>query len=479
MLQSTPIYSAIKAYAGEDFLRLHMPGHVGKGIYQPELSAVASLDVTEIPGLDDLHLPLGIIQQSQELLARAFAAGDSFFLVNGATEGIHALFLALGYEGRKVLIPRNAHRSFFGGMVLAGTMPVYIPVQTEPELGLALAVTAGDIDSLLKQNPEAEAVFLTSPSYYGTTSDIAGIAAITRAAGKSLLVDEAHGAHFSFNKLYPRPALQGGADAVVNGLHKTLPVLNQGAALHLASGWSKKNQVNKVISLLATTSPSYPIMASIELARHFMEENGESLLGRAYELSSLYRFKINGIRGLRTCEQDMQRVNGVAQLDPLKVLISVQGTALTGYHFASLLRERYQVQVELEDSNVILAMFSVFHEERDWDRFYRALRDIAAAYPGQGRLPVKVEHAPLPHMALPPREAFVAPCRRVPLKDAVNQIAGEMVAAYPPGIPCLLPGELIDREILEYLVYLSRCGARIQGPEDATLQSMGIIDLPS
>jgi arginine decarboxylase len=478
-MQATPIFSALKAYAGQDFLRLHMPGHAGKGIDQPELGAVSLLDVTEIPGLDDLHLPQGIIQQSQELLARAFAAGESFFLVNGATEGIHALFLALGYEGRKVLIPRNAHRSFFGGMVLAGTIPVYIPVQTEPELGLALAVTAEDIDCLLKQNPEAEAVFLTSPSYYGTTSDIAGIVAVTRAAGKSLLVDEAHGAHFGFNKLYPQPALQGGADAVVNGLHKTLPVLNQGAALHIASGWDKKNQVNKVVSLLATTSPSYPIMASIELARHFMEEQGESLLGRAYELSRLYRPKINSIRGLKTCEQDMERVNGVAQLDPLKVLISVQGTALSGYQFSSLLRERYQVQVELEDSNVILAMFSMFHEEQDWDRFYRALWDIAVAYPGQARPPVKVELAPWPQMVLSPREAFAAPYRRVPLKDAVNQIAGEMVAAYPPGIPCLLPGELIDRAMLEYLIYLSRCPARIHGPEDASLQSINIIDLPA
>ncbi|MGS0763092.1 aminotransferase class I/II-fold pyridoxal phosphate-dependent enzyme [Syntrophomonas curvata] len=479
MPQATPIYSALKAYAGKDFLRLHMPGHAGKGIKQQELSAFASLDVTEVPGLDDLHLPAGIIQQSQELLARAFAAGDSCFLVNGATEGIHALFLALGSEGKKILLPRNAHRSFYGGMVLSGAMPVYIPVQTEPGLGIALAVTAEDIDRLLRRNPEAEAVFFASPSYYGTTCDIAAIAAVTRTWGKNLLVDEAHGAHFSFSKLYPQPALRSGADAVVNGLHKTLPVLNQGAVLHLSASLADNSRIRKAASLLATTSPSYPVLASIELARQFMEENGESLLERAYEFSRHYRCQINHITGLKTCEQELREVTGVAQLDPLKVLVSVQGTALNGYQFASQLRDKHRIQVELEDSNVILAMFSIFHEAQDWKRFYQALEDIAYSYPGQGRKSVKVELNPLPPMLLSPRQAFMAPCRRVALKDGVNQIAGEMIAAYPPGIPCILPGELISREMIDYLAYLSRSGARIQGPEDAALNYINIIDLPS
>lgn len=479
MPEITPIYSALKAYAGEDILRLHMPGHAGKGIKQPELSTIASLDVTEVPGLDDLHLPAGIIQQSQELLARAFGAGESYFLVNGATQGIHALFLALGSEGKKVLLPRNAHRSFYGAMVLSGAIPVYMPVQTEPGLGIALAVTAEDIDSLLRLNPEAEAVFLASPSYYGTTCDIAAIAAITHASGKHLLVDEAHGAHFSFSPLYPQPALRSGADAVVNGLHKTLPVLNQGAALHLSGNLAENSRVRKAVSLLATTSPSYPILASMELARQFMEANGESLLEQAYELSRCYRCQINRISGLKTCEQELRGVAGVAQLDPLKILVSVQGTALSGYQFASLLRDKYKIQVELEDSNVILAMFSIFHEAHDWDRFYQALRDIAGSYPGQERRPGKVEIPPLSRMVLTPRQAFMAPCRRVTLKDGVNWIAGEMIAAYPPGIPCILPGELISPEMADYLAYLSGSGARIQGPEDAALHYINIIDLPS
>lgn len=477
--ETTPIYSALRAYAGEDVLRLHMPGHAGKGIKQQEISALASLDVTEVTGLDDLHLPVGIIQASQELLARAFAAETSYFLVNGATSGIHALLMALGTEGKKILLPRNAHRSFYGGMLLSGAIPVYMPVQTEPELGIALAVTAGDVDRLLGQNPEAEAVFVASPSYYGTTCDIAAIAAVTHTAGKKLVVDEAHGAHFYFSQRYPRPALKSGADAVVNGLHKTLPVLNQGAALHLSAGLAAEGRIKKALSLLTTTSPSYPILASIELARQFMEENGESLLDRAYELSRHYRCQINKITGLKTCEPELQAVAGVAELDPLKLLVSVQGTALNGYQFADLLRNKYRIQVELEDSNLILAMFSIFHEARDWERFYQALQAIAGTYPGRGRQPVKVEFAPLPRMLLSPRQAFTAPCRKVALKDGLNQIAGEMIAAYPPGIPCILPGELISQEMVDYLTYLTGSGARIQGPEDASLHYINIIDLPS
>ncbi len=478
-MPKTPIYSALKAYAGEDFLRLHMPGHAGKGMEQQELSAAAAWDVTEIPGLDDLHLPGGIIRQSQELLARAFAAGYSYFLVNGATEGIHALFLALGREGKEILLPRNAHRSFYGGMVLSGAVPVYIPVQTEAQLGIALAVTAEDIETLLQRHPEAQTVFLASPSYYGTTCDVAAIAAVTRDLGKNLLVDEAHGSHFSFSDLYPQPALRSGADAVVNGLHKTLPVLNQGAALHLSAGWADNSRIRQTVSLLATTSPSYPVMASIELARQFMEENGASLLERAYEFSRCCSCRINRITGLKTCEQELRKVAGVAQLDPLKILVSVQGTALSGYQFASRLRDKYRIQVELADSNIILAMFSIFHEAQDWTRFYQALQDIAVSYPGPGGQPVKVELPPPPHMLLSPRQAFMAPCRRVPLRDGVNKTAGEMIAAYPPGIPCILPGELISREMIDYLVYLVRSGARIQGPEDAALRYINIIDGPS
>jgi len=473
---TTPIYTALQQYAGKDFLRLHMPGHIGKGIKQQELCRLAALDLTEIPGLDDLHLPTGVIKESQELLARAFGAAKSYFLVNGATSGVHALFLALNKEGEKVLLPRNAHRSFYGGLVLSGAVPVYLPVQVETDLGVALSVTAEDVNSLLISNPDVNNVFISSPSYYGTGCDIAAIAAITSGYNKLLLVDEAHGAHFAFSPLYPKTALESGADAVVNGLHKTLPVFNQGACLHLSARLADDLRMAKTLSLLTTTSPSYPILASIELARILMEESGESLLEESYQLSTEYRRKINTIAGLSCCEQELQAVNGVMGLDPLKILVSLRGSALNGYQFGALLRERYGVQVELEDHNFILAMFTIFHDRNDWEKFYHALQAIAATYPGRERTKPRVELPPLPPMLLTPRQAFMASSLKVPVKEALNRIAAEMIAIYPPGIPCLLPGELINQEMLDYITYLGKNGTRIQGPQDPSLQYINVID---
>lgn len=475
MLGSTPIYTALQQYAGKDFLRLHMPGHVGKGIKQEELRHLTALDVTETPGLDDLHLPTGVIKESQELLARAFGAAKSYFLVNGATSGIHTLFLALNQDGNKVLLPRNAHRSFFGGLVLSGATPVYIPVQVELELGIALALTAEDVNHLLSLNPDVNNVFISSPSYYGTGCDIAAIAAITSSYNKLLLVDEAHGAHFAFSPLYPKTALESGADGVVNGLHKTLPVFNQGACLHLSARLAGDLRITKTLSLLTTTSPSYPILASIELARQFMEENGKSLLEKSYQFSREYREKINAITGLSCCEQELQ-VNGVTGIDPLKILVSVRASPLNGYQLAALLRERYDIQVELEDHNFILAMFSIFHDSNDWEKFYQALQAIAAAYPGRGRTRSTVELPPMPPMVLSPRQAFMASYHQVPVKDALNRVAAEMIAIYPPGVPCILPGELINQEMLDYIIYLGKSGARIQGPQDPSLHYINVID---
>jgi len=475
LLGSTPIYTALQQYAGKDFLRLHMPGHVGKGIKQEELRHLTALDVTETPGLDDLHLPTGVIKESQELLARAFGAAKSYFLVNGATSGIHTLFLALNQDGNKVLLPRNAHRSFFGGLVLSGATPVYIPVQVELELGIALALTAEDVNHLLSLNPDVNNVFISSPSYYGTGCDIAAIAAITSSYNKLLLVDEAHGAHFAFSPLYPKTALESGADGVVNGLHKTLPVFNQGACLHLSARLAGDLRITKTLSLLTTTSPSYPILASIELARQFMEENGKSLLEKSYQLSREYREKINAITGLSCCEQELQ-VNGVTGIDPLKILVSVRASPLNGYQLAALLRERYDIQVELEDHNFILAMFSIFHDSNDWEKFYQALQAIAAAYPGRGRTRSTVELPPMPPMVLSPRQAFMASYHQVPVKDALNRVAAEMIAIYPPGVPCILPGELINQEMLDYIIYLGKSGARIQGPQDPSLHYINVID---
>lgn len=475
---STPIYSAIKNYCEAKMLRLHMPGHVGgRGIHTPELKDLAALDVTEVSGLDDLHLPSTVIKDAAFLMAEAYGARESFFLVNGATSGIHALFMSLQPPSAKVLVPRNAHRSFFGGMVLAGISPVYIPCQLDPVLETALSVVSEDVTDLLALNPDAQAVFINSPSYYGSCCDIISIAKAAREANTLLLVDEAHGGHFPFHQSYPRPALQAGADAVVNGLHKTLPVLNQGACLHLGCDFPDRDRVFAAYSLLTTTSPSYPILASLDLARQFMQESGEAWLDKASHLSAEYRKKINRLKILHCYgEAEMQQIPGVKEVDPLKLIIMPEGLSINGIELAQILRESYKIEVEAADNRFILAMMSMFHEREDWENLYQSLKDIAGQYAGSRKDDLKPELPPLPELKLSPREAFLADSKTVRLEDSRGLIAAEMVAPYPPGIPCLLPGELIGSEEFSYLEYLQKNGIYMQGPHDPSLNYIKVID---
>jgi lysine decarboxylase len=475
-LQHTPIYTAVKKYIDENNLRLHMPGHIGgRGMLAPELEAIASMDLTEVPGLDDLHLAQGVIADGQKMLAKATGAGESFFLLNGATSGVHALLMSVG-EGERIMIPRNAHRSFYGGMVLSGAMPVYIPCEIEPELGIALAIRTEKLEDLLHLYPDVSAVMISSPSYYGTCCDIAAIASVLERWGKTLMADEAHGAHFPFHSDYPKPALRDGAHAVVNSLHKTWPVLTQGACLHLGEGFVNRNRLVAAYNLLTTTSPSYPLLASMDLARDFMEREGTAYLEQALELSHEFKPRLDQIKGIRCYGDELLQIPGVKAIDPLKVLIGVQRLGLTGYQVGRVLREEYHIQVEMEDQKLIVAMFSLLHVREDWNRFYLAMCDLANRYNANRLCPSPVYLPPMPYTVMSPRQAFFANKKKLRLKDCRGQVAGEMVAAYPPGIPCLTPGELITEGIWEYLIYLKKSGARIQGPEKPNLEYIKVIE---
>lgn len=489
----TPIYTSIVNRTEKAGLRLHMPGHAGLlGNISTKLGSWAGLDLTELPELDDFHEPQGVIDQAQRLMARACGAQQSLFLVNGCTAGIHALLMS-GVEGERVVIPRNSHRSFFGGLVLAGSIPVWIPAEADPDLGIGLAVKTETIAEALLANEQVGAVWLTSPSYYGTCCDVAAVNRLLAERDIPLMVDEAHGAHFPFHPLYPRPALRDGAAAVVNGLHKTWPVLTQCACLNLgrpfqvnpgsdspdSSGQLRSQRGVRLMSayhMLTTTSPSYPLMASIDIARDFMEREGQRCLQRALELSAEYKTRLNRIKGVRCWGEEWTNLPGIIAVDPLKVVVAVDGLEVTGTQMGELLRSEYGIEVEIAQPRIIMAMFSLLHNRDDWERFYQAVAKIAICYPSAGKKQ-ETNYLPPPwHMVLSPREAFLAPKNKVRLKGARNMIAGEMVAMYPPGIPCLLPGELISDDILEHLAYLKRMQVQVQGPVDPELESILIIE---
>lgn len=476
-MTETPIYSSLINYVSENNIRLHMPGHIGKAEkLAEELQLVAAIDITEVPGIDDLHLPEGAIKKSLELLAKAYQANQSLFLVNGASSGVQAIFLALATAGQRILIPRNSHRSFYTGLVLSGLWPEYLSGEIEPTTGLTVSVDPYEIEQALNRFPDITGVFLTSPSYYGTTLKVKEIVELCKQKKVPLFVDEAHGSHFPFHPDYPTPALKAGADAVVNGLHKSLPVFNQGASLHMASTCEFTAEIKRAVSLVTTTSPSFPILASIDYARALMEREGGSLLDQALYLSIKYKKKINTIKGLRCLTGEFKDIRGVSEVDPLKVLVVIDKLSINGFELADILRHHHKIQVELAETVSILAMFSIFHTEADWAKFYQALDRLARRYyTGRDRLSSQYV-LPLPPVVLSPRQAYFSPKRTIRLRESLGLIAGEMVAAYPPGIPALLPGELITQEVLEYLLYLRDSDVSLQGPRDKALINIDIIE---
>ncbi len=476
----TPIYTSIRKYAGDVKLRSHMPGHAGEhGFTDHAFQQIAGIDVTEVPGTGDLHVPEGIIEEARVLLAKAFGARESLFLVNGASSGIHTLFMSLSGKQEKVLVPRNAHRSFFTGMVLSGVEPVYVPCQISSDYGLAISVRSIDIMELLAVNPDITTVFITSPNYYGITCDVAEICQKVKANNDNIavFVDEAHGGHFPFHDNYPRSALLSGADAVVNGLHKTLPVLNQGACLNVQDEERFWKQIFPTWSMLTTSSPSYPILASIDLARSLMMTEGHSILEKALELSKKYRYKINEIKGLSVfAEEELSNVSGTAEIDPLKILISVRGTSITGDQLAQILRQEYSIQVEMAAPDYILAMMSMFHRAEDWELLYQGLKEIAGKYPGKKSKKKDIPVPPEPQLHLAPRTAFFSNTTEVEFSCCRGKISGEVIAPYPPGIACLLPGEIISDGMYEYLEYLRKQKTPLYGPNDSSLSRVKIIN---
>ncbi len=471
-----PLYSALCSYREENNILLHMPGHQGgRAFSPPELRAVAAIDFTEVDGLDDLHHPQGVLAEAQELAARAWGADRSFFLVNGATSGIHSLMLSLGKDA-EVLVPRNMHRSLLGGMILSGVRPIFADCIQDPESGIALSVDPLEIKRRLDASSNIAGVFIESPTYYGTVSQIGKIAVMLNDRQVPLMVDGAHGGHFAFHPDLPKPALALGAKACVHGLHKNLPVMTQGGILHVQDDFPFLANVIAAYDLLTTTSPSYPLMASIDVGRAIMEEQGRALLENALEWSESCRSEINRIYGLRCRGKEFLGERGVAGYDPLKILIEIRGLDISGFELMSIMRKEYGIQLEMAGENHMLAMFSAFNTEEEWQALPLSLSDAVSGIASKGEATAMLTPVP-PRtvLAITPREAFFSTQKTVMIKESTGLIAAEMVAAYPPGIPCLIPGEIISPEVVEYLEYLRRIKASVHGLQDPCLNLIRVV----
>lgn len=456
----TPIYTALQNYRRRHNWRLHMPGHAGCARGLPSgLKSLAAWDFTELPGLDDWHAPWGIIQESEKLLAEACGAAGARWLVNGSSSGLMAALTGQFNEQSRVLLPRNAHRSVLSGLIWSGAWPVYAPV-TLDHYGLQQQPTAAVWATVCAKYDDIDGLLLTSPDYYGIPAEVAAFKTLAATRGAVLIVDEAHGSHFSFSGLYPPSALDSGADIVVQGWHKNLPVFNQGGALLWNLPRRQAEKIQLTLSNLTTTSPSYPLLAALDWARAYMlSTEGQALMQRAWELAQHYRRKIQTLPGLYLYGSDRE----FGSTDPLKCFIILDKVQLTGYQAASILQQRFHIDIELAQEQGILAMFSLFHDQPAWEAFYQALSYLCRVYSAPASRHTSKLTPPLPQVAMTPRQAVQTPSCKCYYRQAVHKVSASMIIPYPPGIPCLIPGEVITEEIVDYLAEVQTQVRHIQG----------------
>lgn len=443
----------------------------------------AALDLSEAEGLDDLHDASGVILEAQKLAAQVWGSAEAWFLVNGTTCGNEAMVLSAAVEGEKIIIPRNAHKSVLMGMILSGAEPVYINPEYCEDWNMWGAVTPEAVEEAFERAPDAKAVFLVCPTYYGVLSDLKGIAGVCHAHGAALLVDEAHGSHLYFDPAFPPGALMQGADLVAQSIHKTGGSFTQSSLLHRNSERISSHTIQASLHMVQSTSPSYLLMASLDSARHELAVHGREHMKRQAELSMLARKLLAEIPGIRVLSMDEEDSRRIWRLDPSRLVFSARELGISGYRLHELLYERDGVSCELSDEENVVAVITWANTEEEILRLSRALWKISETYAvlssrkdeGKGRVSGD-SSLPLPEVAVNPRRAYFSPKRSIPLALAEGKIAGEMVVPYPPGIPILQPGERISAEILAILFRKKADGCAFHGPLDEKLETLQILE---
>jgi arginine decarboxylase len=480
----TPIIDSLQEWVSKSHAPFYTPGHKrGIGI-NPTLikrwgSTVCGWDLPELPGLDNLHAPAGIIAAAQALAAEVFGAQQTWFLVNGSTAGVIAAILASCGEGDKIILPRNIHSSAIAGIIHAGAVPIFITPAYDRSLDIAHSITPDSVKFALEQHPDTKAVMLVYPTYYGACGDLAAIAEIVHSYDIPLLVDEAHGAHFGFHPDLPPAALTAGADLTVQSTHKLLGSLTQSAMLHVNSNRIDRDKVSRSLRSIQTTSPSYLLLASLDAARQQMALQGEALMSQTIDLSRIARAKIARIAGLSVVELDTT-TPGCKYLDPTRLTVTVTGLNLTGFAADEILTDRLGVVAELPSLRHLTFIISLGNTPADIDRLIWAFTELATNYAESKCLELPSIDPPdriITEMAITPRQADRSHQISVSIDRAIGKISAESICPYPPGIPVLIPGEIITTEALDYLRSIVDLGGEIVGCSDPDLATVRIVDL--
>ena len=445
-----PIYEALERFHKSRVVPFDVPGHK-RGQGNPELKALlgeacVSNDVNSMKPLDNLCHPVSVIRDAEELAAEAFGAAHAFFMVGGTTSAVQAMILSVVKRGDKIILPRNVHRSVINAMILCGAIPVYVNPDMDPKLGIPLGMRISQLEEAMNQNPDAKAVLVNNPTYYGICSDIRYIVKMAHARGMKVLADEAHGTHFYFGDLLPTPAMAAGADLAAVSMHKSGGSLTQSSFL-LAGPNVNAGYVRQIINLTQTTSGSYLLLTSLDISRRNLAIRGREEFGNVMRLAQYAREEINAIGGYYAYSRELVNNDSIYDFDVTKLSVYTLDIGLAGIEVYDLLRDEYDIQIEFGDLGNILAYVSIGDRIKNVERLVSALAEIRRRFKRDKTGLLTQEYLP-PVVAVSPQEAFYAEKESLPIMETEGRICSEFVMCYPPGIPILAPGERITRDIL-------------------------------
>lgn len=475
--RSAPVYEALERFRRQRVVPFDVPGHK-RGRGNPELVKLlgeqcVSLDVNSMKPLDNLCHPVSVIMDAEQLAADAFGAAHAYFMVGGTTSSVQSMILTACKAGDKIIMPRNVHRSVINALVLCGAEPVYVNPDVDKHIGIALGMELSQVEKAVLEHPDASAVFVNNPTYYGICSDLRSIVKIAHEHNMMVLVDEAHGTHLSFSEELPVSAMEAGADMAAVSMHKSGGSLTQSSLLLLGENVNTR-YVEQIINLTQTTSASYLLLSSLDISRRNLALRGRESFKKVAAMAEYAREEINSIGGYYAYGKDLVNGGSIYDFDVTKLSVYTRDIGLTGIEVYDLLRDEYDIQIEFGDIGNILAYISIGDRIQDIERLVGALEDIKRLY---SRPVSRLHNAEYitPIVAATPQKAFYSEKELVPIRETAGRICGEFVMCYPPGIPILAPGEMITQEIIDYTLFAKEKGCSMQGPEDGSLERLNVL----
>ncbi|MGN0586005.1 MAG: aminotransferase class I/II-fold pyridoxal phosphate-dependent enzyme [Oscillospiraceae bacterium] len=476
---NAPIYEALQKYREMRVVPFDVPGHKhGKG--NPELTeflgkTCMEVDVNSMKPLDNLCHPVSVIKEAEQLAAEAYGAGYCFFMVGGTTSAVQSMILSVCKAGEKIIMPRNVHRSAINSLILSGAIPVYVDPGVNERLGIPLGMSVKAVEKAILENPDAKAVFVNNPTYYGVCSDLRAIVKLAHEHGMAVLADEAHGTNFYFGEGLPVSAMAAGADLAAVSMHKSGGSLTQSSFLLVGKNAGvTEGRVRAVINLTQTTSGSYLLLSSLDISRRSLATDGKNIVKRVVETAQYARDEISKIGGYYAFGEELVNGDDFYAFDSTKLSVHTRDIGLAGIEVYDYLRDYYDIQIEFGDIGNILAYISAGDRWKDIERLVSALSEIKRRFSRDKSGMLSLEYVD-PQVVLTPQEAFYGETETLPINESAGRISCEFVMCYPPGIPIVAPGELITKEIIEYINYSKDRGCFMTGTEDMNIEHIKVI----